>query len=494
MATPACIVWLRRDLRLEDQPAVAAAARQGAVVPVFIWAPDEEEPWPPGAASRWWLHQSLAHLQQELERHGSKLIIRRGPSLETLNRLIQETGARAVYWNRGYEPAVRRRDDEVNAALHAAGIETQNFKDALLFEPHEVLTRQGGPYRVFTPFYRACLAGDAPPSPKSAPRSLPAPQNWPESASLESLGLEPRIDWAGGLRAAWTPGAAGAKARLKRFLDQGLNDYPTGRDIPGEQGVSGLSPHLHFGEISPRQVWHAVRKRGEAQTGRGLSDAGQSYLRQIVWREFAYHLLVHFPLVTDQPLNADFARFPWLEDPDALRAWQRGRTGYPLVDAGMRELWSTGWMHNRARMIAASLLVKHLLIPWQAGARWFWDTLVDADLANNTLGWQWVAGCGADAAPYFRIFNPVTQGERFDGDGAYVRRWVPELSALENEWLQKPWEAPRLALDEAGIELGRDYPWPIIEHAAGRTRALEALAEMRGSAPKTSRPSKRSKR
>ncbi len=303
-----------------------------------------------------------------------------------------------------------------------------------------------------------------------------SPARWPKSVPIAELGLEPKIDWASGMRQAWKPGQAGALARLEGFLDRAIVGYRDNRDQPASDGTSALSPYLHFGEISPRTVFHSVRKK----VGLPLPTGAEVFLKEVFWREFAYHLLYHFPATTDQPLRHEFAVFQWREDPKALRAWQKGQTGYPLVDAGMRQLWAAGWMHNRVRMVVASFLVKHLLLPWQAGTRWFWDTLVDADLASNTLGWQWTAGCGADAAPYFRIFNPVSQGEKFDAEADYIRQWVPELSRLPNAWIHKPWQAPPILLAEAGVKLGGTYPKPIVDHGDARTRALNALTTMRG--------------
>jgi deoxyribodipyrimidine photo-lyase len=344
-----------------------------------------------------------------------------------------------------------------------------------LCEPWTLATKVGKPYQVFTPFWKACQASASPPPPTPAPRRLPAPEKWPASLALAEFKLEPAIDWAGGLRSTWQPGEKGAQALLDRFLRSALADYRTERDRPDRLGTSRLSPHLHFGEVGPGQIWHAISDAAR-DAGAQRQAAAEWYLRELGWREFAHHVLFHFPHTTDEPLRQEFARFPWRSDAKALRAWQRGRTGYPLVDAGMRELWHTGWMHNRVRMVVASFLVKHLLIPWQEGAAWFWDTLVDADLANNSLGWQWTAGCGADAAPFFRIFNPVSQGSKFDEQGEYVRRWVPELARMPAQWIHQPWAAPPQVLDEAEVKLGVTYPWPIVEHVEARKRALEALA------------------
>jgi deoxyribodipyrimidine photo-lyase len=475
------IVWFRQDLRLADNPALlAATARAGAVIPVYIWSPGEEGEWPPGAASRWWLHRSLTCLETKLASHGSRLIVRTGPSLDVLRELVGATRATALFWNRRYEPPAVRRDALVQAALARDGVETQSHNASLLFEPDDVRTRSGGPYRVFTPFWAACLSRQEPDLPRDAPTNLVSPTRWPASLTVADLGLEPKVDWAAGLRSAWRPGEAGALTELKRLLGKSLSDYPLLRDRPDRRATSRLSPYLHHGEIGPRQIWHAVadavsgpRVGGGAQ---GRASGAESFLRQIGWREFAIHLLHHFPHTPLRALRPDFDRFPWSRDRAILRRWQRGRTGYPIVDAGMRELWKSGWMHNRVRMIVASFLVKDLLISWNEGARWFWDTLVDADLANNTLGWQWVAGSGADAAPFFRIFNPETQGRKFDPHGEYVRRWVPELARLSDKWIHAPSKAPDVILRQARVELGESYPLPAVDHAAARVRALEVLS------------------
>lgn len=466
------LVWFRQDLRLADNPALALAAQRGAVLPVYIWATDEEGAWPPGAASRWWLHQSLTSLDASLRRVGSRLIVRQGLTLETLQDLLGTTGADAVFWNRRYEPAAIARDTRVKKALTDQGIHAESCNGSLLFEPWTLATQQKRPYQVYTPFYKAALAGAKPAAPLPAPGRLTGPKRWPESLPLAELGLEPRIDWAGGLRVAWQPGEAEARGRLAVFLETAVHRYDEDRDRPDREGVSRLSPHLHFGEISPREVYHALQQVPMQRWEKGR----EVFLKEVIWREFAHHLLYHFPHTTDAPLREDFARFPWLSDNAGLRAWQRGLTGYPLVDAGMRQLWATGWMHNRVRMVVASFLVKHLLLPWQCGAKWFWGTLVDADLANNTLGWQWSAGCGADAAPYFRIFNPAAQGEKFDPAGAYVKRWVPELARVPPKFVHQPAQASAGQLADWGVTLGTTYPAPIVEHATARTRALAALA------------------
>lgn len=473
-ATPT-LWWLRRDFRLDDNPALLAAVKRGGpVIPVFIHAPEEDGDWAPGSASRWWLHHSLKSLASDLEAKGSRLVVRRGPTGKALSTLLKETGAGAVHFNRLYEPKSLERDASIEKSLNRAtdSVLVKGFKDRLLFEPWEVEKKGGGPYQVFTRFWQTCQGLPEPRRPRPAPRSLSAPARWPPSMEVDALDYRPRIDWAAGLGANWSPGEYGARARVRRFVRRSLADYGEDRDRPDRPGSSRLSPHLHFGEISPRRIWWTVR----ARTSRAHLDAGSvaTFLDQIGWREFANHLLHHFPDTPERPLRSKFDGFPWKMNTGKLAAWKAGNTGIPLVDAGMRELWHTGWMHNRIRMVVGSFLVKNLLIPWQEGARWFWDTLVDADLANNTLGWQWIAGCGADAAPYFRIFNPVLQGEKFDPDGAYVRQWIPELAALPGRWIHRPWEAPADAMAEAGVTLGADYPRPIVDLGITRDRALVA--------------------
>jgi len=472
------LVWFRQDLRLADNPALAAAVQFAApIVPVFIFAPAEEQSWAPGGASRWWLHHSLSRLEVELRQAGSKLSLRvAADSLTELVRLCRECGATRVLWNRRYEPHVIARDRRIKAELNDAGIEALSFNAALLYEPWTVQTGSGGPFQVFTPYWRRCTALPDPEEPAPAPTHLKPPAAWPKAHALGDLSLLPTVNWTEGLHAAWIPG--NGATLLKQFLHDTFDEYPSIRDRPDLPGTSRLSPYLHFGEIGPRQVWHATRQfalnRGQHTTWRQ-----SRFLTELGWREFAHHLLYHFPQTPEQPLREKFARFPWQPSAPRLKAWQRGATGYPLIDAGMRQLWRTGWMHNRVRMICASFLVKDLLQSWSDGARWFWDTLVDADLASNTLGWQWVAGCGADAAPYFRIFNPTTQATRFDPEGTYVREWVPELARLPSEWVHQPWAATPEVLAAAGVRLGSSYPQRVVEHEAARVAALAALATLK---------------
>ena len=477
------IVWFRQDLRLGDNPALVAAVATGhPIIPLYILDDATPAKWRMGAASRWWLHGSLAALAQAFSSRGRTsasrptLVLRRGDAIQILPRLVAETQARGVYWNRCYEPHAVRRDRHIKETLLREGIEAKSFNASLLFEPWTVKTGSGTPFRVFTAFWRACA-----PLPVEAP--LPPPgdikgigDGSPAGDALADWRLLPRPDWASGLRATWQPGEANAEAQLQRFLDDGIAGYRDNRDHPSLRGTSRLSPHLQFGEIGPRQIRHAVELH---QHAKGNTQDAETFLKEIGWREFSYHLLFHFPALPESPLRPGFADFPWRKDPEALRAWQRGQTGYPIVDAGMRELWATGWMHNRVRMIVASFLVKDLLLPWQTGEAWFWDTLVDADLANNSASWQWVAGCGADAAPYFRIFNPVLQGERFDPDGDYIRRWVPELATLPKAVIHAPWNASPAILSDNGVSLGRDYPLPIVDHGAARDRALAAFAALK---------------
>lgn len=476
------IVWFRRDLRLADNPALTAALAGDfdSIVPVFIHAPDELGDWAPGGAQRVWLHLSLATLAEQLEALGSRLVIRHGPSQDALDALTAESGATAVYWNRLYDPHTITRDTQIKKHLDGRDIQTASFQAHLLHEPWTVETKQGAPYKVFTPFWRA-VKDRSMAAPMAAPTTLPAVWSRIGSESLASLDLLPTRDWDRRIRQRWTPGEDGAHARLETFLDDALDNYDNDRDRPARAGTSYLSPHLHFGEIGPRQVLHRVDEWLDENPGKAVHDHAASFRSEIGWREFAHHVLYHFPQTPDKPLDKRFEAFPWSDDDEGLKRWQQGRTGIPMVDAGMRELWATGYMHNRLRMTVASFLTKNLRVAWQHGERWFWDTLVDADLANNTLGWQWATGCGADAAPFFRIFNPARQGERFDADGAYVRHWVPELARLENRHIHEPWNAPAKALAAADITLGEDYPQPIVDLKVSRREALAAFDDIKQS-------------
>lgn len=485
MTHTTAVVWLRRDLRLRDNPALQhACAHADRVVLAYLHAEEEEDRWADGAATRWWLHHSLQRFAAAAEAAGRSLLLRRVPSMQAgLQDIVAEAAATLVTWNRLYEPQALARDRMIEAALRAREIEVQTFQGALLFEPWDIQTAAQGPFKVFTPFWRRCtqrLRDVGPPlraPPRVGPRvDKPARKSAPKltGVPLDSLRLLPRIPWDGGLGKQWRPGEAGALRQLRLFQKGKVTAYSTHRDRPDLFGTSRLSPHLHFGEISARQVLAALSSASGSHP--------ESYLRQLGWREFAHHLLYHFPHTVEQPLDPKFARYPWSRSRRTLAAWQRGLTGYPLVDAGMRELWHTGWMHNRVRLVAASFLTKNLRHHWLDGARWFWDTLVDADLPNNTLGWQWTAGCGADAAPYFRIFNPLLQSQRFDPERAYLRRWVPELAKLPDRWIHRPFDAPAQILHDAGVELGRNYPRPIVDLAASRDLALEGYRRIRQSA------------
>jgi len=474
------IVWFRRDLRLTDNPAFTAALSCAEwIVPVYIHSPHEESPWPPGAASRWWLYHSLTALDLSLRERGACLIIRQGDSLRELVRLVEEVRAEGVFWNRLYEPQAIARDRQIKAALRETGLCAESHNAALLFEPWQVKTRAGEPYRVFTPFWRSCsqlLA--ALPAALTAPDCISMPRGVFEGFSLAGLDLLPRVSWDLGFHELWQPGETSALVRLEKFCAEGLAGYQKGRDRPDRASTSRLSPHLHFGEISPRQVLAEVNRCVRENTQPGILSGAEVFLRELGWREFAHHLLYHFPETTDSPFDPRFSGYPWVEDASALRSWQRGETGIPLVDAGMRELWQTGWMHNRVRMVVASFLTKNLRIHWREGARWFWDTLVDADLANNALGWQWTAGCGAVAAPYFRIFNPVLQAERYDVNRDYIRRWIPEVAALPDKYVHRPWTTPKSILDLINLRPGRDYPSPITDLQSGREAALAGYRQI----------------
>ena len=462
--TAPVIMWFRQDLRLAHHPAVAAAAKAGEVLPLYVL--DDETPgeWRWGGASRWWLHMSLAALAEEVP-----FILRRGRADEVIARLVEETGASAVYFTRDYAPWSGPLELRIKQVEEKQGATCHRFGGFLLHEPEAIRTGQGQPYKVYTPYSRACFAAGEPQMP-ATPKELKWWRGSCPTDRLDDWGLLPtRPNWATGFEAAWKPGEQGAREALDLFVEQGLTDYADGRDRPDKPTTSRLSPHLHWGEISPHQVWLATRSKMAAAGGR-LDRSGEKFLKELLWREFSYHILHHWPELPENPFRPEFDGFPWRENNEHLAGWQRGETGYPIVDAGMRELWATGIMHNRVRMVVASFLIKHLLQPWQAGERWFWDTLVDADIASNSASWQWVAGSGADAAPYFRIFNPVLQGEKFDPAGDYVRKWVPELASLSREIVHRPWDA---------AVPPKNYPGRIVEHDFARKRALEALASLK---------------
>ena len=468
------IVWFRADLRVADNPAVFEASRgDRPVIGLYIF--DDETPgeWGIGGAAKWWLHHSLVALEQSLTKIGGALVLRQGNAADVLAEVVRETNAGKVYWNRCYEPFTIKRDKGIKETLLDQGIEAKSFNGSLLFEPWTIETKAGGFYKVYTRFWLTCRDKGTPAPPLDAPTHLEKFEGDVKSDMLDDWELLPTSpDWAEGLRDRWAPGEAGAMERLDTFLDTGAEDYDNLRNFPAIPATSNISPHLHIGDISPRQIWKITVDR------LGWTKETEKFLKEIVWREFAYHVFYYLPEIPEEPMHNRFDAFPWREDTAALLAWQTGQTGYPMVDAGMRELWQTGHMHNRVRMITASFLVKHLLLPWQQGEAWFWDTLVDADLAVNAFSWQWVAGCGADAAPYFRIFNPITQGQKFDPDGTYIRTYVPEIADLPDKYLHTPWAAPDDVLHDAGVKLDETYPRPIIDHKMARERALEAFKSL----------------
>ena len=459
------IVWLRRDLRLRDNPALQSAADSGAPQILLYIHGAEGEQWALGGASAWWLHFSLKSFAESID---GKLWIRTAEPLSVLQEIISQTGADTVVWNRQYEPDTIARDKQIRKNLSDAGIAVQSFNGSMCVEPWELETQKGDPYRVFTPYYRKWKERTFSEAEAEAPSlELIADEN---PVPVDELRLLPSIRWDRGFYNVWTPGEAGAHDAVDQFLESALDDYKEGRDRPATVGTSRLSPHLHFGEIAPWTV---------AERCRAASDSAEPFVRELAWREFSRQMLFYFPSTTTEPLNDKFADFPWHDDNDALQRWQAGQTGIPIIDAGMRELWTHGWMHNRVRMIVGSFLTKNLTQHWLHGARWFWDTLVDADLANNTQGWQWIAGCGADAAPYFRVFNPILQAEKFDPDSEYIKRWVPELKSLSAKHARAPWEAPESVLRQAGITLGQEYPKPLVDLKRSREQALRAYEKIK---------------
>jgi deoxyribodipyrimidine photo-lyase len=465
-------MWFRQDLRLADNPALVDACGRGEIIPIYILDDENADSWKIGGASRWWLHHALEDLNRSLNQ-GLQLF--KGEASAILSVLAHQTGAEAIVWNRCYEPWRIVRDANIKSALKGQGLDVQSFNGSLLWEPWQVLKKDSTPYKVFTPYYRrGCLSAVAPRQPIPIPKSINISKTSNHSLRLEDLNLLPKINWDGEMNARWDISEAAAHTRLDEFVMDDLQDYREGRNFPNKPNVSRLSPYLHFGQISPNIAWHRASEAGAFVTNEQSLD---TFLSELGWREFSNYLLYHFPKLPTDNLQARFDLFPWAENTDAdLKAWQRGNTGYPLVDAGMRELYNTGYMHNRVRMVVGSFLVKNLLVHWHHGERWFWDCLVDADLASNSASWQWIAGCGADAAPFFRIFNPITQSEKFDKQGAYIRRYVPELGNLPDKYIHAPWLAPSEILTAAGVDIGIDYPAPIIDIKESRERALAAFA------------------
>ena len=477
------VMWFRQDLRLADNPALEAAVASGRpLICVYIWDDTAAGGWPLGGAVRWWLHNSLASLKADLERRGGRLILLRGEQTTVLEQLIAESGADLVVWNRRYEPAGQTSDAATKARLKALGVAAQSYNASLLFEPWELKTGTGGGFKVYSAFARAARARGLAGGSLAAPARIEGLAFSVKGLELVQLGLLPqKPDWAAGLRATWSPGEDGAQLRLERFLANGLAGYSETRNRLDLDATSKLSPHLQWGEISPNRVWRTVEAAVAANPD--LAEDGRVFCSELLWREFSHHLLHHAPNMPEHNWKPAFDGFPWGDAGDPLlEAWRRGQTGYPLVDAAMRELWVTGFMHNRARMIAASFLIKHLLGHWRVGEDWFWDTLVDASLATNAASWQWVAGSGADASPFFRIFNPVTQGQKFDPTGAYVRRWLPQLAGLPDQFIHHPWVAPAEILSRANVRLGETYPKPVVDHGAARARALAAFQSLKEAA------------
>ena len=477
--TGSAVVWFRQDLRLADNPALTAAARHGKVTALYILDDETPAEWKLGGASRWWLHYSLEALAASLEKHGVHLVRRRGSAEEIVRKVAKETKADAVFWNRCYEPYAIKRDTALKAALEKSDVAVESFAANLLHEPWTVKTGGGTVYKVFTPYWRSAKQITVE-QPLPAPRKIEAAPKIASDKLADWKLLPTKPNWAGGIEKTWKPGEAQAKKRFTEFADEIIRKYATHRDLPDVDASSRLSPHLHFGEISPRQIWHATQSE-LAKNHHVLEKHVDKFLSELTWRDFAYYLLYHFPDLPEKPYDKKFTGFPYVKNKKQLHAWQHGMTGYPLVDAGMRQLWQIGWMHNRVRLAAASFLVKHLRISWREGAAWFWDTLIDADLANNSLGWQWVAGSGPDASPWYRIFNPIIQGRKFDAAGGYIRRFVPELAKLPDKYIHAPWEAPAEVLAKAGVKLGETYPLPIVDHSAARAAALAVFKkEARG--------------
>ena len=468
------IFWFRQDLRIVDNPGLSKSLKSDKVLPIYILDDTNSNDFAMGAASRWWLHNSLRELNKNLD---NKLSLHKGDPLEILESLSSRFNIKGIFWNRCYEPWRIERDKKIKSKFIEKDIIVETFNSALLWEPWEILKSDNTPYKVFTPYYRkGCLMSEAPRKPLSAPNLNTLFEDKENILQLDDLNLLPRIKWYKEMEKLWEPGEKGAHKKLESFLSDGLLGYKEGRNFPSKKNVSQLSAHMHFGEISPNQVWHRAKLKKDLP---GIEKDLDHFLSELGWREFSYNLLFHFPELPRENLQKKFDNFPWIDNEILFDKWKKGLTGYPIVDAGMRELWQTGYMHNRVRMIVGSFLVKNLLLHWHKGEKWFWDCLIDADLASNSASWQWVAGSGADAAPYFRIFNPILQGKRFDPDGSYIKKFIPELEQLPSKYLFSPWEAPIEVLSEANIELGSDYPEPIVDLIKSRDRALEAFSTIR---------------
>ncbi len=473
------IVWFRNDLRLADHAALFAASQHSSIIPLYIWDPDTESPWQAGSASQWWLHHSLNNLDQALVEKKSKLIIMRGDRLKIFEQILEKFKIDAVYWNRSYEPSVRSSDKKIQKYLFEKGVAVQICRGNLIFEPGEIVKSDGTPYQVYSAFWRTFISHWQSSSSKQVIAIPPlAAQAKALSVTCDALNLLPTIPWDSAFCKYWQPSEAEADRRLNQFLLQSIAKYQKQRDLPGILGTSTLSSYLHFGQIHPQTIYKKIAEKfGDLKKITDLNIV--QFCKELAWREFSHHLLYYFPTLPEHPMKKTFNHFPWRKADRTFDAWKKGLTGYPIVDAGMRQLWQTGWMHNRVRMIVASFLTKDLHISWQEGARWFWDTLLDADLANNTQGWQWTAGCGFDAAPFFRIFNPTSQGEKFDPSGIYIKTWCPELERLPQKWIHQPWMAPENVLLEAKVNLGVNYPFPIVDHKKSRDFSLKAYKNLK---------------
>jgi len=468
------IVWMRQDLRLSDNPALHAAAARGEVLPVYVFDQDVAGDFLIGDSSKWWLHQSLLSIQKECH---NTIVLSQGDSIKTLLKLVRKYKATAVYWNKCYEPWSIKQEKNLEKELVELGIDHQSFNASLLWDVEKVVKSDGTPYKVFTPFYkRGCLQQEPPrkPLPEFDIRKLFSKKI--ESLSVVDLKLLSNHDLEKSLDEVWEPGEHKAHAILKSFIKNRLFDYQEGRDFPDRKSVSSLSPYLHFGEISPHEIWYAVLKSGHEYASKNNVSC---FLKELVWREFAYNVLYHNPTMPQKNLDRKFDVLEWSYDKKNLHAWQQGETGYPVIDAAMKELLLTGSMHNRMRMVVASFLVKNLMIDWRKGQEWFWKYLVDADLASNSFNWQWVAGCGYDASPYFRIFNPILQGKKFDPQGRYIQKFLPELALLPKKYIYTPWLAPEEVLLAAKIKLGKTYPLPVVDLGDSRDRVLTEFKKLK---------------